>query len=110
MEPRAMVGKAVKILAVTVVAVASAWGGGSDFDRAYKFYNLTQFEESLKVLHSIPSKDASVYELMGRDYYMLSEYKKATEVLDKAAVLDPQSSVIALWAGRAQGRRAETSS
>src|SRR5205085_7678635 len=49
-------------------------------------------------------------ELIGRNYYMQGEYKKASESLEKAAATDPDSSEIALWLGRAFGRRAETSS
>jgi tetratricopeptide (TPR) repeat protein len=73
-------------------------------------YEITDFEGSLKVLHAIPQKDAAVYEWMGRDYYMLTDYKKATELLEKSAAADPSNSEIALWLGRAYGRRAETSS
>jgi cytochrome c-type biogenesis protein CcmH/NrfG len=75
---------------------------------ARKLYNSTDFQASLKVLQAIPSKDGAVYELMGRDYYMESEYKRATEALEKAFALEPANSEFALWLGRAWGRRAET--
>jgi len=84
--------------------------GAPDFDQARKLYNLTEFEQSLKVLHAIPEKDGPVYELMGRNYYMRGEYKKATDVLEKAFAADPANSQYALWLARAHGRRAETSS
>jgi cytochrome c-type biogenesis protein CcmH/NrfG len=48
--------------------------------------------------------------LAGKNYYMLAEYKKASEAFEKAALADPSNSEYALWAGRAFGRRAETSS
>ena len=35
---------------------ATLWGSGPDYDRARKLYNLTEFEQSLKVLQAIPSK------------------------------------------------------
>ena len=73
--------------------------GGADLEQARKLYNLTQFEQSLKVLQAIPVKDSDVQELIGRNYYMQGEYKKATEALEKAAAADPNSSEIALWAG-----------
>jgi Flp pilus assembly protein TadD len=41
---------------------------------------------------------------------MQGEYKKASEALEKAFTADPSSSEIAMWLGRAFGRRAETSS
>jgi tetratricopeptide (TPR) repeat protein len=83
---------------------------GQGFDQARKFYNLTEYDKSLKVLNAIQEKDAAVYELIGRDYYMLADYKKATEALEKAEAADPENAEIALWLGRAFGRRAETSS
>jgi tetratricopeptide (TPR) repeat protein len=95
----------VLIFAATLVAAA-----GGEFERARKAYSLTEFDQSLKVLLAIPEKDAAIYELTGRNFYMLGDYKKATEALDKAAAADPESGEIALWLGRAYGRRAETSS
>ena len=82
---------------------------GSSYETARKLFNATDFEQSLKVLQTIPDKNAAVYELIGRDYFLLGEYKRASEALEKAAQADPDSSEIALWAGRAFGRRAETS-
>ena len=87
-----------------------AWASGPDLDRAHKLYNLTQFQQSLEVLQAIPNKDAAVYELMGRNYYGQGEFKKATEMLEKAVALEPGDSGFHLWLGRSYGRRAETSS
>src|SRR5437868_4985920 len=96
------------------LALSLAWGAwsvlaaGLELDQARKLYGLTEFEQSLKVIHAISNKDAAVYELMGRDYYGLADYKKATEALEKAVALDPANSETQLWLGRAYGRRAET--
>lgn len=101
----------VNVLRVVLVGCLSFVGArGADLEQARKLYNLTQFEQSLKVLQEISVKDSAVQELIGRNYYMQGEYKKATEALEKAAAADPGNSDIALWAGRAFGRRAETSS
>ena len=86
------------------------WGGSAELDVAHKYYNCTKFEESLKVLDSIPNKDAAVFELTGRNYYMQGDYKKAVEALETALTHDPRNSMAALWLARAYGRRAETSS
>ena len=86
------------------------WAASPELDRARKLYDHTDFEGSLRILSSIPEKDALAYEFIGRNYYMLAEYKKATEALEKAWAADSGSSEIALWTGRAFGRRAETSS
>ncbi len=86
------------------------WAGSAEFERGRKLYSLTSFEESLKVLQAIPDKDSAVYELIGRNYYMQGDYKKASEVLEKALAGEPHNSSHALWLARAYGRRAETSS
>jgi len=80
-----------------------------ELDHARKLYELTDFDQSLKVLQAIAAKDADVFEWIGRSYYGQADYKKATDALEKAAALDPGSSEIYLWLGRAYGRRAETS-
>jgi tetratricopeptide (TPR) repeat protein len=103
-------GDRVRGLALLLLCVASSvWAADSELDHARNLYSLTEFQSSLKVLQAIPEKDALLYDLMGRNYYGLADYKKATEALEKAVALDPTSSEINLWLGRAYGRRAETS-
>jgi tetratricopeptide (TPR) repeat protein len=103
-------GDRVTSVAILLLSVtASVWAAGADLGRARKLYSLTEFEQSLQVLRALPDRDAAVYELMGRNYYGLADYKKATEALEKAVGFDPASSEIHLWLGRAYGRRAETS-
>lgn len=96
------------LLGIAGLSVLSA--GQPDLEIARKLYNLTEYEQSLKVLQGIPEKDATVLELVARNYFMAGDYKKATEAIEKAFAADPSNSEIALWAGRAYGRRAETSS
>jgi tetratricopeptide (TPR) repeat protein len=69
---------------------------------------LTEYRQSLSLLEKAPQKDAAALQLMGQDYFMLGEYKKATESLEKAAALDPNNPKLAHWLGRVYGRRAET--
>jgi tetratricopeptide (TPR) repeat protein len=102
-------GKSLRLLGIFLACTSIAMAAGPELELARKLYNLTDFDQSLRTLQAIPQKDASVYELMGRDYYMLADYKKATEALEKAVAADPVSSDCALWLGRAYGRRAETS-
>jgi Flp pilus assembly protein TadD len=78
-------------------------------DQARKLYNLTEFEESLKILQAISPKTAPVFELLGQNYFMTGEYKRSTEFLEKAVAAEPRNSDYMLWLGRAYGRRAETS-
>jgi len=84
--------------------------GSPELDRARKLYDLTAFDQSLRVLEAIPAKDAAVYDLMGRDYYMQGDYKRSTEALEQALAAEPGDSFHALWLGRAYGRRAESAS
>lgn len=100
----------MKFAPILVGFTALLMASGPELDRARKLYNLTEFDESLKVLQAAPEKDASVYELIGRNYYMQGQYKKASEALEKAVAADPDNSEMAHWLGRAWGRRAETSS
>jgi Flp pilus assembly protein TadD len=86
------------------------WAAGPQFEQARKLYDLTDFEQSLKILQAIPQKDGMVYDLIGRNFYMRGEFKNATEALEKAVAAEPGSSEFNLWLGRAYGRRAETSS
>jgi tetratricopeptide (TPR) repeat protein len=99
----------VKRLFLLTFSALAVWAASPEFDRARTLYNLTDFEQSIKVLQSAPVKDAAVQALIGRDYYMLGDYRRATEALQKAVAADPASSEYALWLGRAFGRRAETS-
>src|SRR5262249_11109892 len=78
-------------------------------DEAKKLYQLSEFEKSLQVLHQVQVKDAAAWALTGRNYYGMADFKKATEAFEKALALNPEDSEIELWAGRAYGRRAETS-
>jgi len=93
------------LLFVSTLLLAS----GADLEQARRLYSLTEFEKSLAVLQAIPQKNATVNLWIGRNYYMLGEYKKATEILEKSAAADATNSDTYLWLGRAWGRRAETS-
>jgi tetratricopeptide (TPR) repeat protein len=99
----------LRILAAVLAVAGIAGAVDPQLTEARKLYNSTDFERSLKVLLAIPAKDGPVYELMGRNYFMQSDYKRASEVLEKALSLEPTNAEYALWLGRAWGRRAETS-
>src|ERR1700735_1854716 len=97
-----------------LLAISCGFAQGS-LQRAEELYNKTDYRESLELMRDVPTSDvlpsrAAAYNLIGRDYFMLGEYKKATEAFQKAFVLEPSNSVHAHWLGRAFGRRAETSS
>lgn len=110
MTSRRRLGENVKPLVLILCAASLASAAGPELERARKLYNSTDFGQSLKVLAAISQKDGAVYALMGRNYYMQGDYKKATVVLEKAVAVQPDSAEFYLWLGRAYGRRAETSS
>src|SRR5215469_9177696 len=95
-----------------IVAV-SLYGGPAvtpAYDRARELYQRTQYTESLANLNKVQQKDARAFELIGQNYFMLGDYKKATDYFEKALQLDPRNSEIVHWLGRTYGRRAETGS
>ena len=100
----------MRLGALIFVWACAAWAAGPPVEEARKLYDRTDFQKSLQVLNAIPVKDADVHELMGLNHYMLGDFKKASEALEKAHNAQPSNSEYALWLGRAYGRRAETSS
>jgi tetratricopeptide (TPR) repeat protein len=73
-------------------------------------YERTDYEGSLAMLAALPDRDAKVYYLIGRNQYMLGEYKKAAESFQQAADADPTNSTYENLLGRAYGKRADTAS
>jgi Flp pilus assembly protein TadD len=100
----------VRRLIALLGAAGCLWAASPQLEQAQKLYSLTDFDQSLKVLQAAPQKDAAVLALMGRNYYMKADYKRATDMLAAAAAAEPQNAEYALWLARAYGRRAETSS
>ncbi|MFB3827522.1 MAG: tetratricopeptide repeat protein [Bryobacteraceae bacterium] len=92
------------------VCLGTALLAAPPLDQARKLYNYTDFDGSLRLLLALPEKDGAALELIGRNYYMMGDYKKATQWLEQAVAADPSSAEHVLWLGRAYGRRAETSS
>jgi len=82
-------------------------------NRAEELYQKTEYKASLALLQDTSLQDsrpnAAIYGLAGRNYFMLGEYKRATDAFQKALALEPRNSAYAHWLGRSFGRRAETS-
>jgi tetratricopeptide (TPR) repeat protein len=94
---------------IAILLTAACLFGQGQLKRAEDLYNKTDYEASLALLRELPSADAAAYFLIGRDEFMLGEYKKATDAFQKAVALQPTKSEYAHWLGRTFGRRAETS-
>jgi len=93
----------VLFLSVLAMAQPPVW------DRAHELYQRTEYQQSLALLLPEAHKDAPTLGLIGQNYFMLAEYKKATEAFEKAVAFAPNDSELHHWLGRAWGRRAETS-
>ncbi len=106
-----MTGLWVKQLALGIlVALSVSAGTISVQGQAENLYLRTEYQAAVDLLNKQNPKDAATYDLMGRCYYGLAEFKKATEALEHAVAMDSSKSNYFLWLGRAYGRRAETSS
>jgi tetratricopeptide (TPR) repeat protein len=79
-------------------------------ETARDLYHRCAYSQSLKILLAAPTKGAEELQLMGQDYFMIGDYKKSTDALEKAAAFNGTSSQLYMWLGRAYGRRAETAS
>src|SRR5260370_12643920 len=88
----------------------SLWGGPPPLGEATKLYRHTEYEASLRLLAELPEKDAAVFDLIGKNHFMLGNFKKSSEYHEKAVAADPSNSEYQHWLGKAYGRRAETSS
>jgi Flp pilus assembly protein TadD len=101
--------QSVSLLSGLLLLVVAAAASEDVVRRAAALYQRTEYQQSLHVLAEDPTPDAADFLLSGKNYFMLGDYKKATDFFEKAAALSPSNSEYELWLGRAWGRRAETS-
>ncbi len=94
--------------ALTLFIAALLPAATPEWTRANNLYQRTDYPQSLTILQSMPNKDAATFQLIGQNWFMLGEYKKASEALEKAVAMDPNDARRVYWLGRAYGRRAET--
>ena len=88
--------------------------GQSDLDRARQLHERTNYDASLQILLPLAKEAGAdqigeVHLLIGRNYFMLGEYKKAGDAFERAIAASPNKSEYYHWLGKAFGRRAETS-
>jgi tetratricopeptide (TPR) repeat protein len=97
------------LLTLGTSAIFGASSDGSEVEQALKLYRHTDFSGAIEILQPLAKTDAAASALMGQSYYMLGEYAKSTESLERAVALDSSKSSYYVWLGRVYGRRAETS-
>jgi len=96
------------VIALCVLPLLGTVVLGQDLTKAENFYKHTDFAASLTLLDK-HSSDAATNFLVGRNYFMMGEFKKSIEFLLKATTGQPRNSDYMDWLGRAYGKRAETS-
>lgn len=102
------IGRVFSAILLVLVCSNGSLFAGSDLKKAEELYMRTYYEDSLRLLEK-SSGDAATNFLLGRDYFMIGEFKKASEALEKAVAGSPSNSEYMDWLGRAYGKRAETS-
>lgn len=92
--------------AVLLPLLASvAWAGTTETDTARK--KDSEYAAQIAALkRSAPN--AANLEKLGQNYFLLGDFKKSIDALEKAAKLDPSNATVQTWLGRAWGRRAES--
>lgn len=105
----------MRVVVLLLLAFAALFGEnsakpGDPLSQAQDLYNRADYQASLTLLRESGPSSSKSCSLAGRDYFMLGDYKKASEAFERALTAEPANSEYALWLGRSYGRRAETSS
>lgn len=98
----------VFITAATIFVIGSVPAFAGSFPGAQTLYETAHYKASIALLKSHKGDPAAVA-LLGRNYYMLGDFEKASSYLKKALAAQPSNSEYADWLGRSYGKRAETS-
>ncbi len=102
-------GRVFGLLSVVLLMFGSGlWAAG--LDTAHTQFKKTDFVGAVRTLEQIRPKNAAVYELLGRSFFLLGEYKRSSEAFEAAVAAAPNQAELYHWLGKADGRRAETSS
>jgi tetratricopeptide (TPR) repeat protein len=97
----------LSLLQITASMLASS---PEDIQRARALYQRTDYEAVVRLLDNQSDQGAAENALLGKAYYQIGEYKKATDSLERAIEKDPKNSDYYDWLGKVYGKRAETSS
>jgi len=98
----------MRFFSLAIFTCAWLFAAGPEYDRAMDLYKHTEYEGSLKLLLPLQGKGAADFALIGQNYFMLGNAKRASDFFQQAVTAEPNNSVYHHWLGRAYGRRAET--
>jgi tetratricopeptide (TPR) repeat protein len=93
---------------LTLLMAASVTASPRRLSTAEELYQRTDYEASITLLDRSSSDPATLF-LLGRNYFMLGDFKKSTDYLQKATIAAPRNAEYMDWLGRVYGKRAETS-
>ncbi len=93
-----------------LLATACLPAQSSVYEKARTLYEKTDYPASTRLLEGIPNRSGAEWNLLGRNYFKLNDYKQATSAFEQAAALEPRHSEHWHWLGRTYGRRAELAS
>lgn len=96
------------ITAATIFVIGCMPALAGSFPRAQRLYETAHYKASIELLKPHKS-DPAAMALLGRNYYMLADFEKASSYLKKALAAQPSNSEYADWLGRSYGKRAQTS-
>jgi Flp pilus assembly protein TadD len=100
-----------RLISILLATVSLLAAGSAELDRAHQLFGRSQYEAAVNALAPVAGiADGPTQELLGKSYFMLGDFKKAADAFERATTIDSKSSVYFHWLGKAQGRRAETSS
>lgn len=98
------------LTACCLLTAATAAAVPSELDNARKLYARASYREAIETLAPVSgAQDAAVQQLIGKSYFALGDFKKASEAFEAAVRIEPNNSAHHNWLGKSYGRRAETS-
>jgi Flp pilus assembly protein TadD len=98
----------MRIFPILCLLIGPTCGWSAMSGQAEALYEHTDYQASLRILNVETAHGAASYALMGKNHFMLGDYRQATQFFEKALALNSRSSEYELWLGRAYGKRAET--
>ncbi|MBC7926035.1 MAG: hypothetical protein H7039_10305 [Bryobacteraceae bacterium] len=100
----------MRIALSTLLFLAPALFGAGELENAQAQFVRTNYRQVVDMLKPMTdSGDPAAAFLTGKAWFMLSDFKKATDAFEKAVAADTKNSQYFNWLGKAFGRRAETS-
>jgi len=97
----------IPLFGLLLLAVPGLFGQDL-LSKAEDLYRHTDYRASLATARESGQSSARACYLMGKDDFMLGDYKRSAEAFERAFSQEPRNAEYALWLGRSYGRRAET--